>query len=359
MSSEISAHHISNVVALLLAMLAGIGVWSVLRHPFWGVRLRGLFQRRFAMGALICMLLFVAVAWLDAISWKDKIDASAAETVPFEAQLPRSLLDRLFARVVGMPEYKYREKSYAAPLAKTEFIDKSITLKHRHLLGTTQTGYDTLYRVLKGCKPAVVIGVLPLLVAVPLALLFGISAGFFGGKVDDGVVYVYSTLASVPDLLLLIALITALGQGLPQVAVGLGVTGWIGLCRLVRGETLKLRELEFIQAAVCLGVPRWKIILRHIIPNLGHIVMITAILAFTGLVLTESILSYLGIGLKHSWGAMIDNARGGLAREPAIWWNIVFASTALFMLVLVVNVVGDALRDILDPRTAVEEMKED
>lgn len=275
--------------------------------------------------------------------------------VPLEAQLPRSLLDRLFAKLVGVAEYEYREKSYSAPLAKTDFIDASIPLKFRHLLGTTQTGYDTLYNALKGGKPAVVIGILPLLIAVPLSLLFGISAGFFGKRVDDLVVYVYSTLASIPDLLLLIALITALGHGLPQVAVGLGVTGWIGLCRLVRGETLKLRELEFIQAAICLGMPRWKIIIRHIIPNLAHIVMITSVLAFTGLVLTESILSYLGVGLKHSWGAMIDNARGELARDPIVWWNITSAFMALFILVLAVNVVGDALRDALDPRTVVED----
>ncbi|MFT5496983.1 MAG: peptide/nickel transport system permease protein, partial [Kiritimatiellia bacterium] len=265
----------------------------------------------------------------------------------------RTILDRSFSRVIGMHEKLYKENSYGAPMAKVEFTDADRVLEYKHLMGTSQTGYDTFYRILKGIKPAIVIGTLPLIIAVPLSLLFGVSAGFFGGRVDDFVVYIYTTLASIPGILLLIALIAALGQGLPQIAFGLGVTGWVGLCRLVRGETLKLRELEYVQASTCLGVSRAKIIIRHIIPNLMHIVIITAILAFTGLVLTESVLAYLGIGLDNSWGAIIDEARGELARDPVIWWNLVFASLFLFLLVLCVNVFGDALRDVLDPKTNV------
>jgi peptide/nickel transport system permease protein len=290
---------------------------------------------------------------LDAVSWKDPVQ-EGREGLTLQATEPRSLLDRAFAVFTGVPEYEYRERSYAAPLADTEFIDTDIQLKHRHLLGTTQTGRDTLYEVLKGCKPAVVIGTLPLLIAVPLAMLIGISAGYFGGRMDDVVVYVYTTLASIPGLLLLIALVTALGRGLPQIAFGLGVTGWIGLCRLVRAESFKLRELEYVQAAVCLAVPTWKIILRHIVPNLMHIVIITSVLAFSGLVLSESVLAYLGLGLENSWGSVIDNARSEISREPPIWWNLMSASTALFLLVLSMNVVGDALRDVLDPRVTSE-----
>lgn len=347
------AHGVESVVALLLSMVGVVAVAALLRHPFWGVRLRGIFRRPFPVVALLVIGLFFLVGWLDAVSWQDEVEATG-EAVALEAGEPRSLLDRAFALVTGVPEYAYRERSYSAPLAAHEFYDKDITLDHRHLLGTTQTGHDTFYAVLKGCKPAVVIGTLPLLISIPLALLIGISAGYFGGRVDDAVVYLYTTLASIPGLLLMIALIAALGQGFLQIAVGLGVTGWIGLCRLVRGETFKLREMEYIQAAVCLGMPAWKIIVRHIVPNLMHIVIITGILAFSGLVLTESILSYLGIGLEHSWGAMIDHARGEVSREPPVWWNLSFASLALFLLVLSMNVVGDAVRDALDPRVTVE-----
>ena len=348
----IAGHAIETAVAgVLLAGLAAAAI-ALVRHPFWGQRLRLFFRRPFSLLFLAVALLFVVIAWLDAVSWVDKpVDGKTG--LSLEAQEPRSIFDRIFARAAGVPEYAYRERSYAAPLARHEFVDKDIALKHRHLLGTTQTGKDTLYQVLKGCKPAVVIGTLPLLIAIPLAMLFGIAGGFFGGRIDDTVVYIYTTLASIPGLLLMMALITVLGQGVLQISIGLGVTGWIGLCRLVRGETLKLREMEYVQAAVCLGVPRWKIILRHIVPNLMHIVLITAIIAFTGLVLTESILSYLGIGLEHSWGAMIDHARGELSREPPIWWNLSFASAALFILVLAVNVIGDTIRDILDPRSGM------
>ena len=345
-------HTVETGAALLFTLAFTWFVVGLIRHPFWGPRLRTMSRKPIAMVALLLSLGFVVIAVLDGISWKDRIGDDP--NIPLEAREPRSVFDRLFSAVVGQPEYEYREKSYAAPMARFEFVDKDEALKRRHLLGTTQTGYDTLYTVLKGCKPAVVIGTLPLLVAIPLALVFGITAGFFGGRIDDLVVYLYTTLASIPGLLLLIALITALGQGLIQIAVGLGVSGWIGLCRLVRGETFKLREMEYVQAAICLGVPRWKIILRHIVPNLMHIVIITAILAFSGLVLSESVLAYLGIGLEHSWGGMIDNARDELSRKPLIWWNMVAASCALFLLVLAVNVLGDAIRDVLDPRTSSE-----
>ena len=135
------------------------------------------------------------------------------------------------------------------------------------------------------------------------------SAGYFGGRIDDAVFFVMSMLASMPRLLLLIALIMALGTGTVQVCVALGVTGWVDFCRIARGETLKLRELDYVAAARALGVSDVRIILRHILPNLTHLVVITFVLMFSGLVLSEAILSWLGIGLDGSWGQMIDQAR--------------------------------------------------
>jgi peptide/nickel transport system permease protein len=163
-----------------------------------------------------------------------------------------------------------------------------------------------------------------------------------------------SILASIPSLLLLIALIMALGRGPVQVCVAMGVTSWVGFCRVVRGETFKLRELDYVQAAQALGVSQGRIILRHILPNLMHLVVITFVLLFSGLVLSEAILAWLGIGIDGSWGQMIDQARDELARDPIIWWNLAAASTALFGLILAVNLVGDAVRDVLDPRTLRE-----
>jgi peptide/nickel transport system permease protein len=149
----------------------------------------------------------------------------------------------------------------------------------------------------------------------------------------------------------LIALIMVMGRGTFSVCIALAVTGWVGFCRLARAETLKLRELDYVQAARALGVSEWAIVFRHILPNLAHLIVITFVLMFSGLVLSEAVLSWLGIGVDGSWGQMIDGARNELSRDPIIWWNIGAAGGALFGLILAVNTVGDAVRDVLDPRT--------
>ena len=133
----------------------------------------------------------------------------------------------------------------------------------------------------------------------------------------------------------------------------LGMTSWTGLCRLLRGETLKLRELEYIQAAQAFGVSDLRIILRHILPNLMHIVIIALVMDFSGLVLAEAVLSYVGIGVDPtmiSFGTMINNARMELAREPMVWWSLVAAFVFMFTLVLAANLLADAMRDAFDPR---------
>jgi len=148
-------------------------------------------------------------------------------------------------------------------------------------------------------------------------------------------------------------LLLVLGKGLVNICLALGITSWVGLCRLVRGETLKHRDREYVRAARALGVSHARILARHILPNLLPIVIITATLGFSGLVLEESILTYLQVGVEAgvgSWGNMIDSARLELAREPVIWWNLLAASSALFLLVLAFNIFGDALRDAIDPR---------
>jgi len=291
------------------------------------------------------MGLFVLVALLDSIAW---IDRGAPAEGGGLHHVPRSVVDRLFPT-------DFAERSYSAPLADVEFYDAQ-PLAHpgAHLLGTDILGRDVLHQALKGARVALLIGGLTSLIVIPLALLLGLSAGYFGGRVDDAVFFVMSTLASIPSLLLLIALVMALGRGPVQVCVALGVTSWVGMCRVVRAEALKLRELDFVQAARALGVSELRIIWRHVLPNLMHLVVITFVLLFSGLVLSEAILAWLGLGLDGSWGQMIDQARDELAREPIIWWNLIAASGALFGLILAVNLVADAVRDVLDPRTAGE-----
>lgn len=332
---------LGNIVAA--ALLAGIVLaWIGLRrNRMWRQAARSLVRRRPI--ALTVLALYAAIALLDTVSWVGAGSSGVA------ASKPRTVIDRLFT-----PE-TFREKSYSAPFARTEFIGgAALTYPGRHLLGTDILGDDVLYKTLKGVRVALLIGGLTSLILIPLALLFGVSGGYFGGRIDDVVFFVMSTLASIPNLLLLIALIVALGTGTLQVCFALGITGWVGLSRLTRAETLKIRELDYIQAARALGVSNRAIITRHVLPNLAHLVVITFALLFTGMVLSETILSYLGIGLEGSWGQMIDQARNEISRDPIIWWNFAGASLALFVLVLSVNLIADALRDILDPRTLKE-----
>lgn len=322
------------------------GAWAVRlarSNRLWREACREVARRRPL--ALVVVLLFVLTALLDAVSWVGGSGASGEGDV-VSLHKPRSIIDRAFPS-------DFQERSYSAPLAESEFYGGA-PLGHpgKHLLGTDIIGRDVLHLTLKGARVALLIGGLTTLIVIPLALLFGVAAGYRGGRVDDAVFFLISTLAAMPGLLLLIALITVLGRGPVQVCVALGITGWVGLCRLLRGETLKLRELDYVKAARALGVSELRIVFRHVLPNLMHLVVITFVLLFSGLVLSEAVLSWLGIGIDGSWGQMIDQARDELSRDPPLVWNLLAASTALFLLILAVNRVGDAVRDVLDPHTA-------
>jgi peptide/nickel transport system permease protein len=342
----VESHVVSNVVVAALLVGGVLAVLASRRSDLWRDAGRELLRRRPIAIAVVAV--YVLVALLDSVSWVGGGEVSA-EGSTLALHQPRSVLDRMF-------HHDFKEKSYSAPLADAEFYDDS-ALSHpgAHLFGTDILGRDVLHLTLKGARVALLIGGRTSLIVIPLALLMGVSAGYFGGRIDDLVFFIMSTLASIPTLLLLIALIMALGRGPVQVCVAMGVTGWVGFCRIVRGETFKLRELDYVQAARALGVSEVRIIIRHILPNLMHLVVITFVLLFSGLVLSEAILSYLGIGIDGSWGQMIDQARDELARDPIIWWNLAAASAALFGLILAVNFVGDAVRDILDPRTLRED----
>ena len=333
---------VSNVVVLVLVLGALWVARFVARNRLWKEAAVQLWRRRPL--ALLVVSFFLLAGLADSVSWVGGLEGGADTVSSFEA---KSLIDRIFLET--------REKSYSAPFADREFYGRA-PLDHpgSHPLGTDILGRDILYLTLKGARVALLIGGLTSLIAIPLALMFGVSAGYYGGRVDDAVFFIMSTLASIPGLLLLIALIMALGRSTLAVCVALGVTSWVGFCRVSRGETMKLRELEYVQAARALGVSQLGILFRHILPNLMHLVVITFVLMFSTLVLSEAVLSWLGIGVDGSWGQMIDQARDELSREPIIWWNISAAGSALFTLLLAVNFVGDALRDILDPRTLRE-----
>jgi peptide/nickel transport system permease protein len=335
---ELPAHVWSNLAVASLLVGAAFVAHIVRRDRLWSEAARELWRRRRL--AIVVVGIYVAIGLVDSVAWKGGVPEGSVGVLP---NAPLSLLDRAFL--------DSREASYSAPLAEAEFYGgRPLRRPGSHLLGTDILGRDVLYRTLKGARVALLIGGLTSLLAIPLALLFGVGAGYFGGRFDDFVFFLISILASMPNFLLLIALIMVMGTGTLSVCVALAVTSWVGFCRLSRAETLKIRELDFVVAARALGVSEPKIILRHILPNLAHLIVITFVLMFSGHVLSEAVLSWLGIGLDGSWGQMIDAARDELSRDPIVWWNIGAAGLALFGLILAVNAVGDAVRDVLDPR---------
>src|SRR5690606_9129203 len=227
--------------------------------------------------------------------------------------------------------------------------------QHYHVFGTDKVGTDVLYQALKSIRTGVVIGGLTTLVMLPLAILLGIMAGYFKGWVDDVVQYIYTTLNSIPGVLLIAAAVLMMQVYIdtnpdlfPTTAeradlrllflcIILGLTSWTGLARLLRGETLKLRELEYIQAAKAFGVHNGRIIMRHVLPNLRHIVRIALVRDCSGLVLAEAVISYIGVGVDPtmiSFGTMINAARMEMARDPMVWWTLAAAFVFMFALVL-------------------------
>ena len=240
-----------------------------------------------------------------------------------------------------------------------------------HVLGTDRTGNDVLYQALKSVRTAIVIGSLATLATLPFAIVFGILAGYFKGWVDDLIQYLYTVLSSIPGVLLIAACVLIIQvtidkypnlyeTGLERadlrlllLCVVLGVTGWATLCRLLRAETLKLSELDYVAAARAFGVPHAGIMRRHVFPNVMHIVLIVAVLDFSGLVLYEAVLSYVGVGVDPStasYGSMFNLARTEMSRDPAIWWNLLAAFVFMLALVLSANLFAGAVREAFDPR---------
>ncbi|MFO0295984.1 MAG: ABC transporter permease [Pseudomonadota bacterium] len=240
-----------------------------------------------------------------------------------------------------------------------------------HLLGTDMTGNDVLYQSLKSLRTAFVIGLLSTVAMLPLAVVLGIVAGYFRGWVDEAVQYLYTVLSSVPNVLLIAACVLMVQVFLDQhpelfetgaersdlklflLCVVLGLTGWAGLARLVRAETLKLRELEYVQAADAFGVGPARIMARHVFPNVAHLVLIVTVLDFSALILYEAVLTYVGVGVDpsmHSFGGMINLARTEMSRDPLVWWSFAAAFGFMVTLVLAANLFADGVRDAFDPR---------
>lgn len=239
--------------------------------------------------------------------------------------------------------------------------------------GTTSSGKSVLSRVFYGTKVAFAVGTFSALLSVLIGMTLGLLAGYFGSWVDEIVVYIYSTVSSIPYLLLILAIAfiirnggvaewyndrspfgielnKVLSLGLFNIILVIGLTSWVTLCRLVRAEVKKVRELDYVQAARAMGYGHMRIMFKHILPNVFHLVIINFSLTFVIAIKSEVILTFLGVGVdkEPSWGQMISDAKSELMR--GVWWPLAASGGLLFLLTLSINYVGDALRDALDPK---------
>ena len=223
-----------------------------------------------------------------------------------------------------------------------------------YLLGTDSLGRSVALRLVQGTRIAFHVGIVTSLIAIPLGVLLGLFGGYFGGKVDSLVVWLCATVASMPGLLFILAIALVVGQGLLGIYLGIGLTTWVGTCRTIRAEVMKHRDRAYVQAAKVLGYSPFRIMFRHILPNVAHIILVQFSIRFPSAVSTEVFISFLGIGVQGepSWGVMINNAR--LRLWQGVWWEMAFTTLAIFALVLAFNHLADELRDRLDPALRAE-----
>ena len=254
------------------------------------------------------------------------------------------------AAVFGEVQYRvarYRDvtPAYNVVHEDARYLPPSLS----HPMGTDNLGRDVALRLVQGTRIAFHVGIMTSLIAIPLGVLLGLFGGYFGGKVDSLVVWLCATVASMPGLLFILAISMVVGQGLAGIYLGIGLTTWVGVCRTIRAEVMKHKAKAYVQAAKVLGYSHLRVMFRHILPNVAHIILIQFSIRFPGAVATEVFISFLGIGVQGepSWGIMINNAR--LRLWQGVWWEMTFVTLAIFVLVLVFNHLADYLRDRLDP----------
>ena len=254
------------------------------------------------------------------------------------------------AAVYGEVQYRVARARDVTPEYNAVHLEsRYLPPSPEHWLGTDNLGRSVALRLVQGARIAFHVGIMTSLIAIPLGVFLGLLGGYFGGKVDSVVVWLCATVASMPGLLFILAISLVVGQGLLGIYMGIGLTTWVGVCRTIRAETIKHRERAYVQAARVLGYSHARIMFRHILPNVAHIILIQFSMRFPSAVSTEVFISFLGIGVQGepSWGVMINNAR--LRLWQGIWWEMTFTTIAIFVLVLVFNHLADYLRDRLDP----------
>jgi ABC-type dipeptide/oligopeptide/nickel transport system permease subunit len=230
--------------------------------------------------------------------------------------------------------------SYAPPSSKS--VDM--------WLGTDIFGRSVFYKMIHGSRIAMSVGLVSSLISIPVGVVLGAAAGYFGGWIDEFVVWIYTTLSSIPDMILLVAIAFVMGKGLTAIYVALSVSAWVTVARVIRGEFIKHKSRDYVLAAESLGATNRSRIFKHILPNVSHFIIYFISIQFMSAIKSEVILSFLGLGVQGqpSWGVMIDDSKLELTR--GVWWQLAAATFAMFFIVLAFNIVGDSLRDALDPK---------
>ena len=260
------------------------------------------------------------------------------------------LLAYFAAAIYGEVQYRIARVRDVTPAYNVvDMSSRDLPPSREHWLGTDNLGRSVALRLVQGSRIAFLVGVFTSLIAIPLGVVLGLAGGYFGGKTDSFVVWLCATVSSMPSLLFILAIALVAGKGLAGIVAGIGLTTWVGTCRTIRAETMKHRSRAYVQAARTLGYSHARIMFRHILPNVAHIVLIQLSIRFPSAVSTEVFVSFLGIGVQGepSWGVMINNARTRLWQ--GVWWEMVFTTLAIFSLVLVFNHLADVLRDKFDP----------
>ncbi|MCF7838630.1 MAG: ABC transporter permease, partial [Candidatus Marinimicrobia bacterium] len=258
----------------------------------------------------------------------------------------------LLAALYGEGVYRLaRWRDYTPAYQRVHLEQRYQPPGRQHPFGTDNLGRDVFQRVIQGARIAFHVALVASLIAVPLGTLLGALGGYYGGRTDACVVWLYTTVAAMPGLLFILAIALVAGKGLPGIYLGLGLTTWVGVCRLVRGEVMRQRAQTYATAARALGLSSPRILFRHILPNAFHVVILTFSLRFPAAIGTEVLISFLGLGVQGepSWGVMINNAR--LRLWQGVWWEMAAVTLAISLVVLACNLVGDLLRDELDPQS--------
>ena len=325
---------------------------------------------RLSLRTKLCLVVLalyaLTAAWAEVSHWRANRDETpaynrvdlAARNLPPLSRSPKSEV-RSPESEVPSPKSEVRSQRSEVRGPKTEVQSPESEVKNSsgadaskgafHLLGTDNLGRDVALRLAQGTRIAFHVGIVTTCIAIPLGAFLGLVSGYFRRGVDAILCALATVTASIPSMLLILAIALVAGRGMLGIYLGIGLTTWVGVFRTVRGETLKHRDAGYVQAARALGYGPWRILLRHILPNVSHVIIIAFSTRFPAAVGTEVFMSFLGIGAQDepSWGVMINNARVRLWTGQ--WWEGLSVTLAVFGLVLCFNLLGDALRDALDP----------